>query len=95
MIEAYKANNPLDPSRHTWAELTDDNLENMPTLKEAINNIGKHEENIQVQVGLSNAELNSIQNWNESLGFGSNRATAVGSLMEYNGEYYQIGFWVA
>ena len=95
MIEAYKVNRPLDPSRHTWAELTDNDLENMPTLKEAIYNIEKYEENIQVQTGLSNAGLNSIQNWNESLGFGSHRATAVGSLMEYKGEYYQIGFWIA
>jgi len=95
MIEAYKVNSPLDPSRHTWAELTEEDLENMPTLKEAINNIGKFEENIRVQTGLSNAEINSIQEWNEGLGFGSNRATVVGSLMEYDGQYYQIGFWIA
>jgi len=95
MIEAYKVNSPLDPSRHTWAELTEEDLENMPTLKEAINNIEKFEENIRVQTGLSNAEINSIQEWNEGLGFGSNRATVVGSLMEYDGQYYQIGFWIA
>ena len=55
MIEVYKVKNPLDPQRATWAELTDKDLDDMPTLREAIDNIGSKQENIEVQKGTSHS----------------------------------------
>ena len=55
-IDTIAVRNPLDPNRHVWATITDDDLEHMPQLKEAIDSINTLQESIVVQNAMSSIE---------------------------------------
>ena len=86
-ITAYKIRHPLDPERHVWGTITDEDLKEMPLLKEAIHNIGTIQESIQVENSMSNSELKTYQKWiEENIPFG---------IFEYGGKHFRTGSWVA
>ncbi|MCA9827963.1 MAG: hypothetical protein KC444_06180 [Nitrosopumilus sp.] len=73
-----------------YVELTDDDWQHIPKVKEAIDKIGTLQEEIRVQTGISKSDLNKYQQWVED-----NQSMTVGSFLEYKGEYYRISFWIA
>ncbi len=79
----------LTPDRF-YVELTDDDWQHIPKVKEAIDKIGTLQEDIEVDVGMSRSDLNKYHQWIEN-----NRSMVVGSFLEYEGEYYRISFWIA
>ncbi len=81
-------NRPLHPNRDIWATITDEDLEKMPLLKEAIGRIGTIQENIDVSsAGISPAELPAYQRWvDEKISY---------SVFEYDGKYFTVGWWIA
>ncbi|WP_179366206.1 hypothetical protein [Nitrosarchaeum sp. AC2] len=86
-LEVYKTNGPLREKDHTWADLTDKGLEIEPLIIAAIDNIGKIEENIEVQNSMSSAEVDRYQKWYEQ--------NITSNIFEYDGNYFRIGFWIA
>ncbi|MCH7561136.1 MAG: hypothetical protein IIC67_07200 [Thaumarchaeota archaeon] len=72
-----------------YVELTDDDWQHIPKVKEAIDKIGTLQEDIRVQVGMSQSDLNKYQQWIENY-----RGMVVGSFLEYEGEHYRIAFWI-
>ena len=86
-LRVYKTNGPLREKDHTWTDVTDKELEIEPLIVTAINNIGKQEENIEVQNGMSSSEVDRYQKWyNENIS---------SQIFEYEGNYFRIGFWIA
>ena len=51
--------NNLNPDR-SYVELTDDDWQHIPRVKDAIDKIGTLQEEIRVQVGMSESDLKSI-----------------------------------
>lgn len=86
-LEVYKTNGPLREKDHIWADLTDKRLEIEPLIIAAIDNIGKIEENIEVQNSMSSAEVDRYQKWYEH--------NITSNIFEYDGNYFRIGFWIA
>ena len=81
-------NHPLDPNRDIWASITDEDLEKMPQLKEAIGKIGTIEKNIQVRSdNMLHAEyLSTYQRWLDE--------KTSSSVFEYDGKYFHVGWWM-
>lgn len=86
-IQVYKVKNPLDPQRHVWATITDDDFEKIPVLRQAMRNIGAVQENIEVQNSMSSSEVDRYRAWYDK--------NISSSIFEYDGKYFQLGFWVA
>lgn len=86
-LEVYKTNGPLREKDHTWADLTDKKLEIEPLIIAAIDNIGKTEENIQVQNSMSSSDVDRYEKWA--------RENISSQIFEYEGNYFRIGFWIA
>lgn len=87
-IGVYKLSRPLAPNLHTWATITDDDLIQMPLLKQAINNIGTTQESILVKTNLSNSEeLDKYREWTEK--------NTPSGVFEYNESYFLTYFWIA
>ncbi len=86
-LEVYKTNGPLREKDHTWADLTDKGLEIEPLIIAAIDNIGKLEENIEVQNGMSSDDVDRYEKWI--------RENISSQIFEYGGNYFRIGFWIA
>ena len=85
----------LQNAPYRFVDLTDDDLENMPTVKEALEKIGTIQENIQVSTGLPSSEAKEYQKWNERLGFSYGGTMIYPSIFEYKGEHYMLSFWIA
>lgn len=85
-LRVYKTNGPLRDD-HTWADLTDKELEIEPLIVAAIDNIGKQEENIEVQNGMSNNDVDRYEKWK--------RENIPSQIFEYGGNYFRIGFWIS
>ena len=85
-IEVGVLKHDLTPDRF-YVELTDDDWQHIPKVKEAIDKIGTLQEDIEVNVGMSRSDLNKYRQWIEN-----NRSMVVGSFLEYEGEYYRISF---
>jgi hypothetical protein len=85
----------LQNAPNKFVELTDDDLESIPTVKKALEKIGTIQENIQVQTGLPESELEKYQKWSERLGFSDGRTMFYPSMFEYKGENYMLSFWVS
>ena len=86
-LEVYKTNGPLREKDHTWADLTDKELDIEPLIIAAIDNIGKIEENIEVQNGMSSSDVDRYEKWK--------RENIPSQIFEYEGNYFRIGFWIA
>jgi len=86
-LGAYKTKHPLDPQRHVWAEITDEDLEKMPLLLEAINNIGALQEPIRVQNSMSDAEMDRYAKWHKE--------NIPSGIFKYDKKYFRISFWIA
>ncbi len=86
-IDTIAIRNPLDPNRHIWATITDEDLEKMPLLKEAIDSIGTLQENVTVQNAMSSIELDMYQRWQQ--------ANIPSGVFEYDGKYFRLGTWIA
>lgn len=85
-LEVYKING-LRQSEHTLEELSDKQIDIISIIQSAINDIGQHQENIEVQTGLSSTTIIKYENW---------QANTLGSSMfEYQGKIFSIGFWIA
>lgn len=78
-----------------FVDLTDNDLENLPTVKKSLEKIGTIQENIQVQTGLPEYELEKYRKWSEGLGFSDGRTMIYPSMFEYKGEHYMLSFWIA
>ena len=88
-------------------KITDDDLEKVPKIKNLIEkslqrefslttDYGREQEtNIQVFSGLANYEITPYQKWGEELGINKGRGMIAGSVLEYDGEYYRLGFTIA
>ena len=86
-LEVYQTNGPLR-SDHTWADLTEKQMDIKPKLIAAIADIGKHQENIEVWTsGLPPETMRKYENWQTR--------TMDGHLFEYNGNTFSVGFWIA
>jgi len=85
-LRVYKINGPLRDD-HTWADLTNKELEIEHLIIAAIDNIGKQEENIEVQNGMSNNDVDKYEKWK--------RENIPSQIFEYEGNYFRIGFWIA
>ena len=86
-LEIYKTNGPLREKDHTWADLTDKELEIEQLIIAAIDNIGKIEENIEVQNSMSSSDVDKYEKWA--------RENIPSQIFEYKGNYFRIGFWIA
>jgi hypothetical protein len=87
-IEVGVLKHDLTPDRF-YVELTDDDWQNIPKVKEAMDKIGTLQEDIRVQTGLPKSELIKYRAWVDD-----SRGMVVGSFLEYRGEYYRISFWI-
>ncbi|MCH7559859.1 MAG: hypothetical protein IIC67_00565 [Thaumarchaeota archaeon] len=86
-LKVYKTNGPLREKDHTWADLSETQIDLKPLIISAINDIGQQQENIEVQNHMSSAEVDRYQKWyNQNI---------TSNIFEYNGNYFRIGFWVA
>jgi len=85
-LQVYKTNGPLREDR-TWTDLTDKELEIESLIVAAIDNIGKIEENIEVQNGMSSSDVDRYEKWT--------RENIPSQIFEYEGNYFRIGFWIA
>lgn len=91
LIGVYVLQNP--PNQ--FVDLTDDDLENMPTVKENLEKIGTIQENIRVQTGMPKYELEKYHKWSKGLGFSDDTTMFFPSIFEYKGERYMMSFWIA
>ena len=87
-FEVYKINESLREMDLAWADLSEKQIDLKPLIIAAIDNIGQQQENIEVQTfGLPPATMIKYENWQAN--------TLEGSLFEYKGNYFRIGFWIA
>ncbi len=87
-LEVYKTNGPLREKDHTWEDLSDKQIDLKPLIVGAINDIGQHQENIEVMTsGLSPGTMTKYEKWYDD--------TLQSSLFEYRGKIFSIGFWIA
>ena len=75
------------------ADLTSEDLQKIPKLKEAIDEIGKYDLNVQSRKGMVESEFNEYRDWAKSLGLVDNTNHSIGnSFIEYQGKIYHIYF---
>ncbi len=87
-LEVYKTNGPLREKDHTWEDLSDKQIDLKPLIVDAINDIGQHQENIEVTTsGLSPATMTKYEKWYDDI--------LQSSLFEYRGKIFSISFWTA
>ena len=87
-LEVYKTNGPLREKDHMWEDLSDKPIDLKPLITDAINDIGQHQENIEVMTsGLSPGTMTKYEKWYDD--------TLQSSLFEYRGKIFSIGFWIA
>ena len=87
-LDVYETNGPLRKQDHTWADLTSEHIDIKPKILEAINDIGKHQENIKVQSnGLSPSTIAKYEGWYKT--------TIESFLFEYKERVFSLGFWIA
>jgi hypothetical protein len=87
-LEVYKINESLQEMDLAWADLSEKQIDLKPLIIAAIDNIGQQQENIEVQTfGLPPATMIKYENWKAN--------TLEGSLFEYEGKVFSIGFWIA
>ena len=87
-LEVYKTNGPLREKDHAWEDLSDKQIDLKPMIVGAINNIGKHQENIEVTTsGLSPGTMTKYEKWHDD--------TLQSSLFEYRGKIFSMSFWIA
>ena len=68
-------------------DLTDKELDIEPLIIAAIDNIGKIEENIEVQNGMSSRDVDRYEKWKKE--------NIPSQIFEYEGNYFRIGFWIS
>ena len=86
-LEVYKTNGPLREKDHTWADLSEKQIDLKPLIISAINDIGQQQENIEVQNYMPSVEVNIYKKWHAQ--------TITSGIFEYEGNYFRIGFWIA
>ena len=88
-LEVYKSAGPLREKDHTWADLTERQIDIKPKIIAAIADIGQHQENIRAQTsGLSPETMTKYEKWKTSV-------LDSHSLFEYRGKIFSISFWIA
>ena len=74
-------------------ELTSEDLQKIPKLKEAIDEIGKYDMNVQSRKGMVESEFYEYRDWAKSLGLVDKTNHSVGnSFIEYDDKIYHIYF---
>ena len=74
-------------SDRLYVEITDEDWQHIPTVKQAIDKIGTLQENIEISTDSSPLTLTKLRNWSDN---------TIGSHMfEYNDQIYSVGFWIA
>ncbi len=74
-------------------DLTSEDLQKIPKLKEAIDEIGKYDMNVQSRKGMVESEFNEYRDWAKSLGLVDRTNHSIGnSFIEYDGKIYHIYF---
>ena len=87
-LEISETRQPLQEGVHVWAVLPEERISFMPSIVDAIADIGQHQEGIKVRTsGLHPLTVSSHQDWKVN--------TLDGYLFEYNGKIFSIGFWIA
>ncbi len=86
-LEVYKTNGPLREQDHTWADLSEKQIDLKPLIITAINDIGQQQENIEVQNSMSSVEVDRYKQWYSQ--------TILSGIFQYDGNYFRIGFWIA
>jgi len=88
-------------------KITDDDLEKVPKIKNLIKKSlqkefsltpdygAEQETNIQVFASLASYEITPYQKWGEDLGNSQGRGMIAGSVLEYEEQYYRLGFTIA
>lgn len=88
-------------------KITEEDLEQVPKIKNLIqkslqrdfvltSDYGEPmESNVEVFASLAVYEITPYQKWGEDLGISKGRAMFAGSVLEYNGQYYLLGFTIA
>lgn len=75
------------------ADLTSDDLENIPKLGMVIDEIGKYDENIQSRKGVTVDEFNKYRDWAKSLKLvNDDNSSQKNAFLEYDGKKYHIFF---
>ena len=75
------------------ADLTSDDLQKIPKLKDAIDEIGKYDMNVQSRKGMVESEFYEYRDWAKSLGLVDKSNHSIGnSFIEYDGKIYHIYF---
>lgn len=70
--------------------LTDDDLENMPRFKEAFEQIGTYEENIQSRKKMSESEFREYEQWAINLGLADERIVFDYGFIKHQDRYYHL-----
>ena len=79
---------PLQDGDRVWAVLSEEQISLMPSIVDAIADIGQHQKNIKVNsFGLPPSTVSRHQDWQAN--------TLDGYSFEYNGKIFSIGFWIA
>jgi hypothetical protein len=74
------------------ADLTSDDLKNIPKLGLVINEIGKYDKNIQSRKGVVVEEFEKYRQWAKSLNLVTNDSSIENAFLEYDGKKYHIFF---
>ena len=75
------------------ADLTNDDLKNMPKLGLAIDEVGKYDENVQSRKGVTVEEFNKYREWAKSLKLvNEDNSSQKNAFLEYGGKKYHLFF---
>lgn len=74
------------------ADLTNDDLDNIPKLAQVIAEIGKYDENVQSRKGVTAEEFEKYRQWAKSLQLLKGKSTDKNAFLEYDGKKYQLFF---
>lgn len=75
------------------ADLTSEDLQKIPKLKEAIDEIGKYDLKIQSRKGMVESEFYEYRDWAKSIGLVDDKNHSIGnSFIEYQDKIYHIYF---
>lgn len=86
-LEVYETNGPLREKDHVWSDLSEKQIDLKQVIIAAIDDIGKQQENIEIQNNMPNAEVDRYQKWYQQ--------NIRSGIFEYDGNYFRIGFWIA
>ena len=88
-LEVYEIRQPLQEGDHVWAVLSEERISLMPSIIDAIADIGQYQEGIKVRsLGLPPSTVDRHKDWKTNI-------LDDYHSFEYNGKIFLITFWIA